>query len=54
MKILNFSYGILLQENVYVHFYFLMKFIQYVHHRFRQQFIVVLILELYLLFHYEH
>jgi hypothetical protein len=53
-KYSNFSYGILSQENVYVHFYFLMKFILYVHHHCRQQSIVEQILVRFLLFHYEH
>ena len=33
----TFSCGILSRENVYVHFYFPMKFILSVHHRFQQR-----------------
>ena len=50
----NFSYGILLQANVYVHFYFRMKFIRYVHRHFPQRSTVVPMLEQSLLYHYGH
>ena len=50
----DFSCGISSLENVYVHFYLLMKFILYVRRHFRRRCFVEQILVQFLLFRYEH